>query len=172
MSTLDVPLGIRLAPRLRVGMPMLVKLLFAADLMLAALYVATLEISRYRQLHFTARLFDLDREANLPVWFSSMCQISRPPPGSWASYSVRWRFSSRKYSGPDAPFCQTRWTFRLVFTSGMLIVPLDVTFVTVAQPWFTLHQADGCAGTSPPPFHDPPPIRHQLPTPSDVLSVS
>src|SRR5688500_17465893 len=97
MSTLDVPLGIRLAPRLRVGMPMLVKLLFAADLMLAALYVATLEISRYRTLHFTARLFDLDREANLPVWFSSMqlfgaavlsgvfawCFVSRRDRRSW-----------------------------------------------------------------------------------------
>ena len=50
--------------------------------------------------------------------------------------------------------------------------PSVVTFVTDAQPWLALHQAEGCAGTSPPPFHEPPAIRHQLPMPSDESSVS
>src|SRR4051794_2690388 len=97
-----------------------------------------------------------------------MCQMSRPSPGSCASYPVRWRFSTRKYSCPDAPLVQTRWIFRLVFTSGMLTFPLFVTFVTDAHPWLTLHQADGWAGISPPPFQEPPAMRHQLPRPSEV----
>ena len=41
-----------------------------------------------------------------------------------------------------------------------------MTLVTVAQPCWTLHQAEGWAGMSPLPFHEPPPMRHQLPTPS------
>src|SRR5574339_553471 len=101
-----------------------------------------------------------------------MCQMSRPSPGSCASYLAFWRFSSRKYSEPPAPSFHRRWTLRLVFTSGIEMTPLVVTLVTVAQPCCALHQALGSAGISPPPFHEPPPMRHQLPTPSDVSSVS
>src|SRR5678815_557224 len=52
--------------------------------------------------------------------------------------------------------------------SGAFVVRLS----TVAQPWFALHQADGCTGVSPPPPQLPPAMRHQFPMPSDVLSVS
>ena len=103
---------------------------------------------------------------------SSMCQMNRPSPGNCASKPVRWRFSTRKYSLPAPPFFHRRWTRRPLLTSGNECTPLAVTLVTAAQPWLALHQADGCAGTSPPPFHEPPAIRHQLPMPSEVSSVS
>ena len=52
-------------------------------------------------------------------------------------------------------------------TAGMVRVPLVVTTVVVTHPWLTLHHALGCEGCVPPPFHEPPDMRHQLPTPSD-----
>src|SRR5262245_59370126 len=101
-----------------------------------------------------------------------MCQISSPSAGRFASKPLRCRFSRRKYSDPPVPSFHRRWTFRLVLTSGREMVPPLVTLGVGAAPWWVVHHADGCAGTSPPPFHDPPPIRHQLPMPSDVSSVS
>src|SRR4029434_6497524 len=101
-----------------------------------------------------------------------MCQMRRPSPGRFAAYPERWRFSSRKYSEPPVPSFHSRCTLRLVLTSGNESVALLVTLVVVTQPWFTLHHAEGCDGMSPPPFHEPPAIRHQLPMPCDVSSMS
>jgi hypothetical protein len=48
----------------------------------------------------------------------------------------------------------------------LCLFPLGVTIG--AQFWLDLHQALGCAGTSPLPFQLPPAIRHQSPIPSEL----
>src|SRR5690349_15340110 len=101
-----------------------------------------------------------------------MCQMRSPPAGSELSYPAFWRFSTRKYSLPPVPSFQSRCTARLLLTSGNDSVPPVVTLVADAQPWLALHHAEGCTGMSPPPPHDPPAIRHQLPMPSEEPSVS
>src|SRR4051794_18874422 len=101
-----------------------------------------------------------------------MCQMSRPEPGRPASYPVRCRFSTRKYSEPCCPSRHRRWTVRPALTSSNVIDPVSVTLTSVAQPCWSLHQADGWDGTSPPPFQELPPMRHQLPTPSELSSMS
>ena len=72
-----------------------------------------------------------------------MCHTRRPSPGNAASNPFRWRFSTRKYSGPSAPSVQSRYTVWLSFTSAMDRSPGSVTFLTETQPWLTLHHADG-----------------------------
>src|SRR4029077_16322255 len=98
---------------------------------------------------------------------SSTCQISNPPLGSDASNPVCCRFSSRKYSLPPVPFFHRRWPVLDVFTSVIVMAAFVLTVFTVAHPWFALHQAEGCTGTSPPPPQLPAAIKHQLPIPSD-----
>ena len=60
----------------------------------------------------------------------------------------------------------------LVFTSAIETRAVGVGCPPSTQPWLALHHAEGCAGMSPPPPQLPPAIRHQLPMPSDVSSVS
>src|SRR5215813_3363437 len=96
-----------------------------------------------------------------------MCQISKPPAGRDASNPVCCRFSIRKYSLPPVPFIHRRWTVWDVFTSVTVIAAFVLTIFTLTHPWFALHQAEGCTGTSPPPPQLPPAIKHHSPMPSD-----
>src|SRR5215213_7588433 len=101
-----------------------------------------------------------------------MCQTSRPWPGSEASKPSCWRFSTRKYSLPSPPSFHSRYAVRLVLTSEMVTSAFVVGEATSIHPWVDLHQAEGCTGRTPPRPQDPDAIRHQLPIPSEVLSVS
>lgn len=71
MSTFTARIPLSVAPQARLRPPLLIVLLLGVNLMLGLLYLGITEASRYRQFHFFYRLLDLDREGNLPSWYSA-----------------------------------------------------------------------------------------------------
>src|SRR6266571_7489541 len=101
-----------------------------------------------------------------------MCQTRSPSPGKPASSARRCRDSSRKYSLGVHADDESRSTGPPTWAAAMVSWDVPVVSIGVTQPSWNRDQAQKSVGLSPPPPHDPAPITHHIPTPSERYVVS